>query len=85
MKSDTILWNPPSHRTKEIILRYVVNSDVDKEANTLKDSVGYAENFNKTKEINGISRKVGHSYSCLAFYYPLEVRPKEYINQVLRR
>lgn len=44
-------------------------SDIDKEANTLEDSVGYAENFNKTKAKTGISRKVGHSNSCLDFHF----------------
>lgn len=47
----------------------MVVSDIDKEANTLEDSVGYAENFNKTKAITGISRKVGHSNSCLDFHF----------------
>lgn len=61
----------------------MVNSDIDKEANNLKESVGDAENFNKTKEITGISRKVGHSDSCLAFLFLLKIRPGEYINQVL--
>lgn len=56
-----------------MILRYVVNSDIDKEANTLKVSVGYAENFNETEEITGISGKVGHSDSCLALSILLKI------------
>lgn len=56
-----------------MILRYMVNSDIDKEANTLKVSVGYAENFNETEEITGISGKVGHSDSCLAFSILLKI------------
>lgn len=63
----------------------MVNSGIDKEANTLKVSVGYAENFNETEEITGISGKVGHSDSCLAFSILLKIRPGEYINQVLKR
>lgn len=62
-----------------------MNSGIDKEANTLKFSIGYAENFSETGEITGISEKMGHSDSCLAFSIFLKIQPEEYINQVLKR